>query len=89
MRDDTPCHLTCAAGAGLTACLFGSPLDVLTTRHMNSPGKYKNPLDVVVRTVSEEGVTALYKGFVPNVIRLSAFNMVLQVTIEKIKKWYF
>ena len=56
---------------------------------MNSPGKYKNPLDVVVRTVSEEGVTALYKGFVPNVIRLSAFNMVLQVTIEKIKKWYF
>jgi len=89
MADATPCYLTCAFGAGFTAVIFGSPLDCLTTRHMNSPGKYKSPLDVVVRTISEEGITALYKGFVPNVLRLGAFNMVLQVTIEQIRKKYF
>jgi solute carrier family 25 uncoupling protein 8/9 len=77
MADGTPCYLTCAFGAGFTACIFGSPLDVLTTRHMNSPGKYKNPVDVILTTVREEGVTALYKGFTPNVVRLGAFNMVL------------
>lgn len=82
MRDATPCYLVCAFGAGFTACIFGSPLDLLTTRHMNSPGKYKSPLDVVVQTVKHEGVLAMYKGFIPNVLRLGMFNMVLQATIE-------
>lgn len=89
MRDATPCYLTCAFGAGFTACIFGSPLDVLTTRHMNSPGKYKSPLDCGIQIVKNEGPLALYKGFVPNVLRLGVFNMVLQVTIEKIKKNFF
>ena len=35
MKDGTPCHLACASGAGLTAVIFGSPVDVLTTRHMS------------------------------------------------------
>lgn len=82
MSDDIPCHLTSAAGAGFTACVLGSPLDVLTTRHMNNPGKYKNVPDVVIRTLKDEGPRALYKGFVPNVVRLSSFNMVLWLCIE-------
>jgi len=45
MRDASPCHLTCAFGAGFTAVVFGSPLDICTTRHMNSPGKFKSPID--------------------------------------------
>jgi solute carrier family 25 (mitochondrial uncoupling protein), member 8/9 len=77
MKDSTPCYLTCAFGAGFTACIFGSPLDVLTTRHMNSPGKYSSPFDVLRQTIKHEGVLALYKGFIPNVARLGIFNMVL------------
>ena len=85
-QDGTACYLTSAFGAGFTACIFGSPLDVLTTRHMNSPGKYKVPLDVAVKIIKKEGPLVLYKGFAPNVIRLGSFNMILWFTIENIKK---
>ena len=88
MEDATPCHLTCAFGAGFTAVIFGSPLDICTTRHMNSPGMYKNPVDCLSQIVRKEGVTALYKGFAPNVARLGMFNMILWVTLEQIKKRY-
>lgn len=88
MNDGTSCYMASAFGAGLNAVIFGSPLDMLTTRHMSSPGKYKNPLDVLMRTLSEEGITALYKGFTPNVLRLGGFNMVLWLTFESIKKNY-
>jgi hypothetical protein len=86
MVDGTYCYLLSAFGAGFTACIFGSPLDVLTTRHMNSPGKYKGPLDAAMKIVKNEGPTVLYKGFVPNVVRLGLFNMILQLTIENVKK---
>jgi len=82
MDDAIPCHLTSAFGAGVTACLFGSPLDVLTTRHMTSPGKYSGPADVIMSTIKAEGLGALYKGFIPNVTRLAGFNMVLWLTLE-------
>jgi len=86
MDDKIPCHLTSAFGAGLTACIFGSPLDVLTTRHMNNPGKYNGPVDVITSTLKSEGITALYKGFIPNVTRLASFNMILWLTLEQMRK---
>jgi len=36
-KDGIPCHITCAAGAGVIACIVGSPVDVLKTRVMNAP----------------------------------------------------
>ena len=36
MKDGIPCHLTCASMAGFTACVVGSPVDVLKTRIMNA-----------------------------------------------------
>lgn len=46
LKDGIPCHLLCACMAGVTACIVGSPVDVLKTRVMNAPkGLYSNPLD--------------------------------------------
>ena len=86
MEDGTACVLTSAFSAGFTACIFGSPLDVLTTRHMNSPGKYKGPFDALSKIVRKEGIFVLYKGFAPNVCRLGFFNMILWLTLENVKK---
>jgi solute carrier family 25 (mitochondrial uncoupling protein), member 8/9 len=85
MEDASPCYLVCAFSAGFTAVIFGSPLDFCTTRHMNNPGVYKNPIDVMATTLRAEGPTAFYKGFVPNVARLGCFNMVLWLTLENIR----
>lgn len=82
LTDSTPAHLLCAAGAGLNAVILGSPVDVLTTRHMNFPGRYKNPFDVITTTLRQEGFSALYKGFIPNVARLSLYNIMFWLTIE-------
>jgi len=39
LADGVPCHLLCASSAGITACVFGSPVDVMKTRIMNAtPG---------------------------------------------------
>jgi solute carrier family 25 uncoupling protein 8/9 len=86
MEEGTPCYLTCAFGAGFNAVIFGSPLDICTTRQMNNPRMYKGPIDVMLKLLKNEGPTVFYKGFIPNVARLGGYNMVLWTTIENIKK---
>ena len=69
--------------------MFGSPVDVLKTRVMNAPkGKYSSPVDCLVQTFKTEGPRAFYKGFVPNCVRLSSWNVVMFVTVEKLKAIY-
>mmetsp|Transcript_12003 Transcript_12003/g.20261 ORF Transcript_12003/g.20261 Transcript_12003/m.20261 type:complete len:92 (+) Transcript_12003:564-839(+) len=86
MNDGVPCYMTSAFGAGCTAVLFGSPMDVLTTRHMNSPGVFKGPVDAFTFILKNEGVTAFYKGFTPNIMRLGGYNVILWLTLENIRK---
>jgi len=89
LKDGIPCHLLCASGAGFTACIVGSPLDVLKTRIMNAkPGMYAGPLDCLLQTMKKEGPTAFYKGFVPNVMRLAGWNCVMFLTLEQVKKYF-
>ena len=89
VRDGTPCHLASASLAGFAAVCVGSPLDVVKTRVMNAPpGVYKNPLDCVIKVASKEGPTAFYKGFIPNVARISGWCCVMFLTFENIKNWF-
>lgn len=61
--DNLPCHFVSAFGAGFCATVVASPVDVVKTRYMNSPpGQYQNPLDCMLKTVTQEGPTAFYKG---------------------------
>jgi solute carrier family 25 uncoupling protein 8/9 len=83
LKDGIPCHFLCASMAGLTACVIGSPVDVLKTRVMNAPpGMYSNPIDCAYQTLKNEGPTAFYKGFIPNAIRLAGWNCVMFLTLE-------
>lgn len=87
MQDGILCHMTCASMAGFTACIVGSPVDVLKTRMMNAPaGTYKNPLHAFSSTFKNEGFGAFYKGFIPNVGRLAGWNCCMFLTLEQVKK---
>ncbi|XP_053781725.1 putative mitochondrial transporter UCP3 [Desmodus rotundus] len=85
--DNFPCHFVSAFGAGLCATVVASPVDVVKTRYINSPpGQYRSPLDCMLKMVAREGPTALYKGFTPSFLRLGAWNVIMFVTYEQLKR---
>ena len=78
--------------AGFTAALMGTPADVIKTRVMNQPTNehgqgiyYKNSIDCLQKTVRNEGVGALYKGFLPIWMRLGPWSLTFWVTFEWIR----
>ncbi|XP_039084634.1 mitochondrial uncoupling protein 3 isoform X3 [Hyaena hyaena] len=87
LTDNFPCHFISAFGAGFCATVVASPVDVVKTRYMNSPpGQYRSPLDCMLKMVAHEGPTAFYKGFTPSFLRLGAWNVVMFVTYEQLKR---
>ncbi|XP_068411004.1 putative mitochondrial transporter UCP3 isoform X3 [Eschrichtius robustus] len=86
-KDNFPCHFISAFGAGFCATVVASPVDVVKTRYMNSPpGHYRSPFDCMLKMVTQEGPTAFYKGFTPSFLRLGAWNVVMFVTYEQLKR---
>nr|XP_045002161.1 mitochondrial uncoupling protein 3 isoform X3 [Jaculus jaculus] len=85
--DNFPCHFVSAFGAGFCATVVASPVDVVKTRYMNAPpGRYHSPLHCMLKMVAQEGPTAFYKGFTPSFLRLGAWNVMMFVTYEQLKR---
>eukprot|EP00126_Sphaerothecum_destruens_P010741 Sdes_comp20799_c0_seq6m17094 len=88
--DSAPTHFLASFGAGFCGALASNPIDVAKTRLMNqfSTSKtaaevtYKNTFDCLSQTVRNEGVFALYKGFVPNWVRLGPWNIFVSQDFE-------
>lgn len=67
--------------SGALAVCIGTPFDIALVR-LQSDGmakpqdrrNYKNVFDALIRTSKEEGVGALYKGLMPNILRGMAMN---------------
>lgn len=83
----------CASGiAGVTSACVSTPVDVVKTRLMNEAGsapaerKYRGILHCFTKTVSEEGVGALYKGFTPICVRKVIWCAAFFVSYEFIRK---
>lgn len=89
MDDGIPCHLVSSAVAGFTACIVGSPVDVLKTRMMNAkPGEYTGFLDCIAKTF-KEGPLSFYKGFQANANRIVTWNMFMFVSLGLLRKHTF
>lgn len=79
--------------AGMVASIASTPIDVVRTRIMNmkvEPGggrPYSGPLDCAIKTVKQEGGSALYKGFLPTLTRQAPFTVVLFLTLEQIRRF--
>ncbi|CAL1544427.1 unnamed protein product [Lymnaea stagnalis] len=52
------------------------------------PAIYTSTTDCLIRTVKTEGVSALYKGFIPNWLRLGPWNVIFFMTYEQLKHVY-
>ena len=86
MEDSIPCHLVSSAIAGLTACIIGSPVDVLKTRIMNAkPGEYSSIMNCIVKTF-QEGPLTFYNGLQANAGRIITWNMCMFVMLGIVRK---
>lgn len=89
MSEGFPMHFLCAFGAGFVACIVGSPVDVLKTRIMNrQPGSTQSVPGLIGSMIAKEGPLAFYKGFTANFMRLGSWNVVMFVSLEKIKNHF-
>jgi solute carrier family 25 protein 34/35 len=80
--------------SGLYTSLAMNPFDTIATRMFNqgvsADGKgllYKNLLDCFVKTIRVEGVTALYKGFVANYMRIAPHTILNLTFWDLFKNW--
>lgn len=50
--------------------------------------QYSGMVDCFRQTYTKEGLLAFYKGFMPNFARLGSWNVVMFLSLEKVKKAY-
>ncbi|XP_039601204.1 kidney mitochondrial carrier protein 1 [Polypterus senegalus] len=93
MGDTVATHFLSSFVCGLAGALTSNPIDVVRTRMMNQKAindgttfVYKGTMDCFVQTWKMEGFFALYKGFLPNWLRLGPWNIIFFVTYEQLKR---
>ena len=75
--------------AGVTGQAMTYPLDrARAVMAVTRIGEYRNLLDVFQRIVAQEGVLALYRGFVPTIIGVIPYAGVSFFTFETLKKFW-
>lgn len=84
LKDGVPCQLASSLSAGFVAVCIGSPVDVVKSRMMGSSA-FSNPIDCFAQTFKHEGISAFYKGFIPNFGRVGSWNVVMFLTLEQVR----
>mmetsp|Transcript_17586 Transcript_17586/g.21078 ORF Transcript_17586/g.21078 Transcript_17586/m.21078 type:complete len:295 (-) Transcript_17586:562-1446(-) len=86
-------HLGASTGAGIVSSICSTPADVVKTRLMNQAGRtssdegvvvYKGVLDAFWKIPSQEGLGALYKGFLPLAARKVTWTVVYFMAYERL-----
>ncbi|TKY88797.1 hypothetical protein EX895_002428 [Sporisorium graminicola] len=73
--------------AGGAQVMVGQPLDTVKVRsQIAAPGTYRGPMEVLTRTVSTEGVLALYKGMASPLLGIAAQNALLFTAFQAAKR---
>ncbi|KAN0014479.1 hypothetical protein ACTFIU_000797 [Dictyostelium citrinum] len=91
--DGLQVHIVSSIFAGLIASITTSPVDLVKTRIMNQPFDsngvgliYKSSFDCFKKTFQNEGISGLYKGFLPNWFRIGPHTIVTFILYEYLRK---
>merc|ERR1719480_283421 len=91
---DVLIHSVASMIAGFSAAMASNPCDVIRTRMMAQRKYIRLPVPELLyrsaghcalHTVRTEGLSALYKGFVPSFARMGPWNVIFFVVYEKFK----
>uniref|UniRef100_A0A6U3X299 Mitochondrial carrier protein n=1 Tax=Ditylum brightwellii TaxID=49249 RepID=A0A6U3X299_9STRA len=79
--------------SGSIAVCIGTPFDIALVRlqadsmaPVEERRNYKNVFDALIRTTKEEGVKALYKGLMPNILRGMSMNVGMLACYDQAKE---
>ncbi len=85
LEDGLPCHVLSALVSGLASTTASVPLDTAKTRIQQSSGRqYSGMLDCLVKTIHNEGIMSLWKGWTPAYARLGPHTLITLVTLESL-----
>ena len=87
MQDDLTTHFTASFLAGFVATTVCSPVDVIKTRVMSAKEK-EGLLGLLKRTIANEGVGWMFRGWVPSFVRLGPHTIATFLFLEQHKKLY-
>ncbi|XP_071176606.1 mitochondrial substrate carrier family protein ucpB-like [Mytilus edulis] len=85
-------HIISSMVAGFMAALTTSPVDVVKTRIMNQKYEhhhekvYKGTFDCLMKIVKTEGFLGLYKGFIPNWMRIGPHTVISFFIFEQLRR---
>ena len=91
MSEGLSLHIVSSITAGFVCSVFTSPIDVIKTRIMNQDiskegsKAYKSIIDCLLKTLRSEGLSGLYKGFLPNWMRLGPHTIVCFLIFERLR----
>jgi len=83
--DNFMCHGLASIAAGFVATVMSTPSDVVKTRMMADPKRYRGAYHCLRETVNKDGILALYKGFFPIWARMGPKAMVFYLTFEQLR----
>ncbi|OBZ79767.1 Mitochondrial dicarboxylate transporter [Grifola frondosa] len=85
LRDNLLLHTVASLLAGTVATTVCAPADVLRSRLMSASARH-HPIDVLKKSLREEGPRFLFKGWTPAFIRLGPNTVLMFVFYEQLKK---
>jgi len=71
---------------GGVGTFLSNPMDVVKTRVMTRPGAYKGLVDAMVKTYTEEGGAAFFKGAAPRLMHKIPANGVFFACYELFRR---
>ena len=85
IEDSTPLHAMSSLCSGFVASVCCTPADVIKSRMMQTNSPYRGIIDCIHKTVTEEGILSLYKGFYPIWFRLAPWQLIFWVSYERLR----
>ena len=80
-----PLLFTATLVSSLAANIVANPFDVVKSRmQQDGSGKYSSMLDCLLRIANNEGLLALWKGFVPAFLKLAPYTVISLLLTDKI-----
>jgi len=92
-EDGLFCHFVASMISGFVTTVASMPVDIMKTRiqnmkTVNGVPEYSGAIDVLGKVVRNEGVFALWKGFIPYYFRLGPHTVLTFIFLEQMNSFY-